>query len=93
MYSTLVVSGVAIWKEDDGAVDYLLALTILGGLVALYHVYIQYGGSPLIPCAANGEAAACTQRFVFEYNYITIPLMSLTGFAMIGTILGIKKAE
>jgi disulfide bond formation protein DsbB len=91
MYSVFVVSGVALCKKDDNADDYILTLALVGGLIALYHTYIQYGGSPLIPCAANVEAVSCSQRFIFEYNYITIPLMSLTGFVMIGVALVLKK--
>lgn len=92
MYSICVISGLAVVKKDDSILDYLIALTLFGGLIALYHVYLEFGGVALIPCAADA-AASCTQRFIYEYSYITIPVMSLTGFAMIGTILGIKKVN
>ncbi len=92
MYSICVISGLAVFKKDDSILDYLITLALFGGLIALYHVYLEYGGVAIIPCSADA-AASCTQRFIYEYNYITIPVMSLTGFAMIGTILGIKKAN
>src|SRR3989344_5609494 len=44
MYSILVVAAVGLWKKDRGVVDYILTLTILGGLVAIYNSYLQYGG-------------------------------------------------
>lgn len=92
MYAIFVISGVALLKKEDREVlDYVLALTVLGGLIAIYNSYLQYGGSPLIPCSADPNAVSCSQRFVFEYNYITIPLMSLTGFALIGLIAAIKR--
>ncbi len=93
MYSIFVISGLALLKKDDQTiVDYILMLAVLGGLVAFYNSYLQYGGTPFIPCAANAEAISCSQRFVFEYNYITIPVMSLTGFILIVVIATIKRA-
>jgi len=55
----------------------------VGGMISLYHSYIQFGGSPLIPCSATGISVACTQRYFLEFGYVTIPTMALTGFAMI----------
>lgn len=93
MYAIFFISGLALFKKDDETImDYILMLATLGGLVAFYNSYLQYGGAPLIPCAANAEAISCSQRFVFEYNYITIPLMSLTGFILVVVIATIKRA-
>ncbi|MEK7188208.1 MAG: disulfide bond formation protein B [Patescibacteria group bacterium] len=90
MYGILIVSGVAVYKKGDtAAIDYLIWLTVFGTLVALDHVYLENTGISLLPCDAT--AVSCSERFVYEYGYITIPVMSLTGFAMIATILGIKK--
>lgn len=86
MIPLAVLLGVAAWRKDRSIVPYALTLAALGALVALDHVWLQMGHGSLIPCAASGPS--CDQRFVYEFGYITIPVMSLTGFAFIGALLG-----
>lgn len=88
LYPQVILLGMALWKKDTHIGDYSIALSLVGGLVAAYHSYIQYGGSTLIPCLVQG---LCSQRFVFEYGYITIPLMALTAFAFIIIIMLTQK--
>lgn len=88
LYPQVIVLGMAIWKKDARVADYSIALSSIGGIIAGYHSYIQYGGSPLIPCSSAG---LCAQRFVFEYGYITIPLMSLSTFVFLISIMLARK--
>lgn len=85
MYPQVILLGMAAWMRDRRIVRYALALSVIGGLVALDHVWYQMGGGSLIPCAANGPT--CDIRFVYELGYVTIPMMALTAFALIGTLL------
>lgn len=81
-YPQVIIFGLAIGKKDYSALDYSLALTIAGTIISLYHVVteaIQY--SPL-PCSAGG--VSCLTRYVYEYGFVTIPVMGLVGF---GTLL------
>lgn len=88
LYPQVVLLGMALWKKDARVADYSIALSFIGAIIAVYHSYIQYGGSPLIPCSAAG---VCSQRFVFEYGYITIPVMALTAFVFIIFIMYMQK--
>jgi disulfide bond formation protein DsbB len=82
------VLGIAAWKKDRAIIPYALVLAGVGGLIALNHVWLQSGGSSLIPCPAPGPGVvSCDQRFVYEFGYLTIPVMSLTGFAFVGALL------
>lgn len=89
IYPQVLLLALAIYKKENSIVDYALLLTFVGGLIALYHTYISYGGAAFLPCGADG--ISCTRRYVYEFGYITIPLMSLTSFLMTGAFLGIKK--
>ncbi len=53
----------------------LLILSALGLLIALFHVYID-----ISPTAADvcGAGPSCLIRYVYEFGYITIPVMSAT---------------
>lgn len=85
MIPLAVILAIAAWRKDRSIVPYALALAAIGGLIAINHVWLQSVGGSLIPCPADGPS--CDQRFVYEFGYITIPVMSLTGFAFIGALL------
>lgn len=67
---------------------YIWALTLGGLIFAAYHVLITYTGISPIPCPS---AVSCTTRFVYEFGFVTIPLMSFFFFISILFILGTKK--
>lgn len=86
LYPTLPILALGVWKKDRTfAPLYALSLTILAAVVGLYHSYIQYGGSPIGNCGAG--AVSCVQRVVWEFGYITLPLMSLSVAVAMGLIL------
>lgn len=82
MYPQVFLAITAFFLKDKKAAYYIFTLSFLGLMIAIYHTYIQYGGSELFSCGAQASSVSCTERFVFQLNYITIPLMSLTGFAL-----------
>ena len=84
LYPLVVLFALALWKKDRGIANYVIALSIPGALVALYQHYLQMGGGSLLPCPATAaEAVDCGVRFVFEFGYITFPLMAFTLFAFL----------
>lgn len=92
MYPLVVLLGMAWLKHNDTHIlDYTLALSILGGIIALYHNYIYYGGASLFPCDASGLGVSCNRQYVLELGYITIPLMSATAFALVFVLLLAQK--
>ena len=92
MYPQAVLFGLALWKKDRGIAVYGLVLSVIGALLALYHYLLQLGVAPELPCAAIGYSAACSQRFVMTFGYITIPLMALTAFLLIMvSMISLKK--
>lgn len=54
----------------------VLTLAIIGLLVALFHNYIDIFPTGLDVCGAEG--VSCLKRYVYEFGYITIPMMSAT---------------
>lgn len=83
MYPQSILLGMAFWKKDKNIVNYGIVLSGLGALIALYHYLLQLGLVPSIDCSAIGYSVSCSQRFVMNFGYITIPMMSLTAFLMI----------
>ena len=61
---------------------------IIGAGIAGYHYIIQrteYASS----CAVDG--VSCTSKYMFNFGYITIPMMALTAFLLITILLYIWK--
>lgn len=82
---SVILLGIAAIRKDRKIIPYVLGLVAIGALIAVDHIWLQSGGSSLIPCAASGPS--CDQRFVYEFGFITIPVMSLTGFVFVGALL------
>lgn len=84
LYPQVVLFAIAWWKKDRSVALYSIALSILGGIIALYQHYLQMGGTSVVPCPATADKAVdCGVRFLFEFGYITFPLMAFSLFAFL----------
>jgi disulfide bond formation protein DsbB len=84
MYPLVLLLGIALWRKDSRIADYGLILAIIGGLISLYHNYVYYYNRGLnVFCQLGGAQVSCIKRYVFEFGYITIPMMALTAFALV----------
>ncbi|MBI3443069.1 disulfide bond formation protein B [Candidatus Woesebacteria bacterium] len=90
MYPLVLIIAVGILKKDKGLHDYVLPMSILGLLIALYHVLLEKGILPeaVAPCTLG---ASCTIKYVGYFGFITIPVMSLTAFIVITMCMIIFK--
>lgn len=88
MYPQPILLGLAWLKKDKGIINYSLALVSVGALISLYHNYIYYTAPPVTFCSI---ITPCTQPYVIGFNYLSLPLMALTAFVMIGLLLLNKK--
>ena len=91
MYPQVVLLGMALAKKEKQIIDYALTLTIIGAVIALYHNYIYFGGTSIFPCSAFGLGVSCTKRFIFEFGYVTLPMMSFTAFAFAILFLALQR--
>jgi len=92
LWPQVVLFALALWKNDRSVADYSIGFSILGGVAALYQHYLQMGGQTLVPCPASG-AGDCAQRILFEFGYVTFPLMAATLFAfLIVLMLFVRRA-
>lgn len=82
LYPQAILLGIAAWRKDAGIALYSIALSASGALVALYQHYLQMGGSSIAPCPAI-PGTDCAARFLFEFGYITFPLMGFSLFAFL----------
>ncbi len=90
-YPQAILFGIALWKKDFKIIDYSLGLTIFGLIISTYHVISENIGYSVLPCEASGPS--CLIKYVYEYGFITIPVMGLVSFiTLLLTLLIAKKS-
>lgn len=83
LYPQVVILGIALWKKRRDVAEYIIGLSLFGGVFALYQHYLQMGGSEFVACPTTGAGADCAKRILFEFGYITFPLMSFSIFVFL----------
>ena len=81
--ATLLIA--AIRRDTRGGALYGLPPAIFGAIVAIYHIYIEY--HPEAETAGCKIGAPCTTKWIDKLGYITIPVLALTAFLAIITLL------
>lgn len=91
-YPQVILFGIALLKKDRKIIDYAIALSTIGLIIGAYHSLIQYVGFSPLPCEAGG--ISCVTREVFQFGFITIPLMGAVGFlTLLLSLIISKKAQ
>ena len=80
MYPISIISFIGLIKNDNEIKKYILPLSIVGFAIAGYHILVQLFPK-ILEC--SDEVARCSAVEFAQYGYITIPVMSLTAFALI----------
>ncbi len=81
IYSQVVVFGVALFLKDMRAAWYSIWLSVFGAVVSLYQHYMQISEVGGLPCPVSG--GDCGKRFIYEFDYITFPLVAFSAFAFL----------
>ncbi len=79
IYPQVLLLGITLFKKKKLLITLSAVLAFLGMLVSIYHVYIENGGSSGLACATGAVGiVTCAARYVYEFGYITIPVMALS---------------
>ena len=92
LYPQVALFTIALYTKDRTVALYSIALSILGAGVALYQHLLQVLPSGSLPCPAQGEVS-CAQRYIFEFGYITFPMMSLSLFVFLIVIMLLVRTK
>ncbi len=84
MYPLVVVLGAATWRGDPDPRWRVLPFSVVGLLVSAYHYQLQLFPDQGSSCDVT---APCTQRWVEEFGFVSIPFMALCGFAAVTTLV------
>ena len=93
LYSQAFLFGLAWYKKDRNIFAYTLTFSIFGAVVALYHSFLQWGYSELIPCPVVASTVDCAKPSFMEFNFVSFPFMSFVMFVflIILSVLQVKN--
>ncbi|MEK7125153.1 MAG: disulfide bond formation protein B [Patescibacteria group bacterium] len=92
LYPQVLLFGMALARGKDDVVDYSIGLSLAGAAIAGYQYYGQMFNAALLPCSASIFSPSCSDVPFVEFGYITIPMMSLTAFAVLLVLMMAHKA-
>lgn len=90
LYPTAIILTLAAWKRDRAALKYVIVLCAVGALIALYHHYLQVGGTSVLPCPASGNAD-CGKRLIYDFGFVTFPLWAFSTFIFTASLAAASR--
>ena len=76
LFPQVILFLTALKFKDRHVFRYVWRLAFLAGIVALYQLYVQFGGHSILPCTT--VSGSCSKVYVNAFGFLSIPLMSLT---------------
>lgn len=93
LFPQVFLFGMALYKKDNRIIDYGIFLSLIGAFLAIYHILLQNGVKLYVPCSVNTTLVSCSDQLFSYFGYITIPVMSLTAFSIILTLLLLARQK
>ena len=87
MYSSALLLTLAVLRGDRWIALYTLPLSLSGAVVALYYVLEERGIVQTLSVCSEG--VSCTVRWINWLGFVTIPLLSLSAFVLLGISLAL----
>jgi len=86
MYPLVLILPAGLFPFDKNIVRYALPLSLLGSLIAVFHLLLVAGYIPedIKPCI---QGIPCTEVQVVWFGFVTIPLLSALSFLLINALL------
>jgi disulfide bond formation protein DsbB len=79
LYPQLILFSMELYKKDHSIIDFSMVFAIFGSIVSIYHIFVEAGltsGPSCIDPSRGG--VSCAIRYIYEFGYITMPVMALT---------------
>jgi disulfide bond formation protein DsbB len=92
MYSLAVLLVIAALRRDWGIRPYALTLAGIGAGISTYHYLLERfpEWESSVTCEVFNP---CNQTLIWRFHYVSIPLMALSGFALVGAVLAAARPD
>lgn len=85
MYPLVIVLGIAAWRNAVRVRRFVIPWVLLGAGVSTYHYLEQH--FPSLDAGACSVTNPCSAAWVWEFGFLSIPYMALSGFLVIAALL------
>jgi disulfide bond formation protein DsbB len=92
MYSLAVLLAVAAMRRDWSIRPYALVLTALGASISTYH-YLLERFPEWESSTTCDPFNPCNVTAIWRFHYVSIPLMALSGFALVAAVLAAARPD
>jgi len=89
MYPLVVLLFVGMIRGDAPVWRYALPLSVIGAVIAAYHVTIQL--QPSLDVGVCSAGASCTGRYLAVFGFVSIPVMAGGGFLLITALMALVR--
>ena len=90
MYPLVPILAIAAWKRDVSVVRYVVPLAVIGAAISIYHYQLErFPSQASVSCSAD---APCTVVWIWKFHFVSIPLMALSGFALIVALVLVARS-
>ena len=83
-FSLVSILGAAAWRGDPDPRWRVLPMSLVGMALSAYHYQLQLFPDQGSSCDI---AAPCTQQWVDEFGFVSIPFMAFCGFAVVTALV------
>jgi len=80
IYPQFILFGIALIRKEKRIINYIAGMSVFGIVISMSQYIGQMTGLVLISCAGG---SSCSAKLIFEFGYITIPMMAFSIFALI----------
>lgn len=92
MYPFAVILGIAAFRRAPSVRIYAIPVLAIGAVIAAYHSWIQ-AYPPSNGTSFCSATASCTERYVWEFGFVSLPFMALSAFVVMIALLSIARYE
>ena len=89
-YPFAVILGIAAWRRDAAIRVYAIPVFAIGIVISTYHTWIQ-AYPPENGTSFCTAAASCTERYVWEFHFVSLPFMALSAFVVMTALLLVAR--
>ena len=92
MYPLVFIFSINMLCPDKEVVKYSLPLVLIGFIISIYHNLLMWDIIPetIVPCVSG---VPCSTVYINWFDFITIPLLSLSAYSSIFILLLILKRK
>ncbi len=91
LYPQVIVLAVAMYRDDARVKLYVLPLSVIGAVFALYQ-YLEQKVPALRDAIRCSTDVPCSGHYIDWLGFITIPFLSLVGFTLITALMLLRRA-